>query len=593
MNKKIILKIKEKFKDKKNIKLGNFLKENIDVKKELENYLINHQEYEKPSFIIIVLMKNLTFRNCETCGKKLTYSNCFIYNRKFCSNVCKGKSTKVKQKRKLTTLKKYGVENVSQTKEVQSKVKQTNQKKYGVDYSFQSEIVKDKIKETCFQRYGVEHHLKNKNILEKQKQTNLQKYGYDYILSSSNGKKNLENCMLEKYGVNNCSSSIIIKDKKKTTSMKNFNCENPMQDSTIQMKNKQSKSKTTYKKFNRWDKYIVPMFTIEEYNDYSDSYKWKCVKCGNEFEQQIITNVSIRGFSKIPRCYHCYPVKTGKSNLEKEVVNFLKPYFPNLIENNRKLIKPSELDMIIPSKKIAIEFNGLYWHSDIYKENNYHLMKTQRCEEQGYQLIHIFEDEWLNKQEIVKSRLKAILGLNDEKVYARKCVIKELDSKTKNKFLEKYHLQGQDRSKVKLGLFYEKELIGVMTFGKPRFNKNYKWELIRFASKLQIVGGASKLLKYFERNYNPKNIVSYADRRYSKGNVYKKLGFNFLRNSESNYCWIKGYNKLPRYQCQKHKLEKLLGRENFDINLSENENMLLNGFNKIYDCGNVVFIKEF
>lgn len=182
------------------------------------------------------------------------------------------------------------------------------------------------------------------------------------------------------------------------------------------------------------------------------------------------------------------------------------------------------------------------------------------------------------------------MGIDQVSIYARKCCIKELD--TVSDFLNQNHIQGEDKSIIKLGLYYNDLLVAVMTFGKSRFNKNYQYELIRYAtlSGYRVIGGAGKLLKYFERTYNPDSIITYVDRRYSQGNMYLKLGFMFSHNSKPNYWWIKGTQKLTRYQCQKHKLKNILG-DKFNPQLSENENMYLNGWNKIYDCGNMVFAK--
>jgi hypothetical protein len=194
----------------------------------------------------------------------------------------------------------------------------------------------------------------------------------------------------------------------------------------------------------------------------------------------------------------------------------------------------------------------------------------------GYRLIHIFEHEWLNKQEIIKAKLKSLFNVEQERIYARKCVIKEIDTITKNEFLNKYHIQGEDKSTVKFGLFYKEELVAVMTFGKPRFNKNYEWELIRYATAKHVIGGASKLLKYFERNYKPKSIITYADRRFSQGNMYFKLGFTTASFTNINYWWIKDDLRLSRYQTQKHKLKNIL--KFFDKTMTECENLLHHRF---------------
>ena len=131
-------------------------------------------------------------------------------------------------------------------------------------------------------------------------------------------------------------------------------------------------------------------------------------------------------------------------------------------------------------------------------------------------MIHIFEFEWLNKQEIIKAKLKSLFNVEQKHIYARNCIVKEINSKTKNLFLNTNHIQGEDKSNIKIGLFNENELVAVMTFGKPRFNKNYEWELIRYATSKHVIGGAGKLLTYFERTYKPKSIITYADRRFSQ-----------------------------------------------------------------------------
>ena len=179
--------------------------------------------------------------------------------------------------------------------------------------------------------------------------------------------------------------------------------------------------------------------------------------------------------------WNCYPYLSNNSYCEKEVIEFVKSIYNGvIINNNRKIIAPYELDIYLPEKKLAIEFDGLFWHNDKSgKDKNYHLDKTEKCEKQGIQLIHIFEDEWIEKQIIVKSIIKSKIGIYDKKIYARKCQIKEIAIKDKNDFLRMNHLQGEDHSQIKLGLFYENELVSVMTFGKPRFNKKYDFEYMK------------------------------------------------------------------------------------------------------------------
>jgi len=338
----------------------------------------------------------------------------------------------------------------------------------------------------------------------------------------------------------------------------------------------------------RLNNLITPYFDLNNYSGITKYYLWKCNKCNEIFESRIIKG-------SIPRCSKCFPLSI--SNKEKEIVNYIKSFNIEVIENTREIISPQELDIYIPFHNLAIEFDGIYWHSDIYKKPLYHLNKTLECEKLGIRLIHIFEDEWIYKQDIVKSRLKNILGLNTKRVGARKCIIKEIDSKTKNLFLEKYHLQGSDNSSIKLGAYYNKELIGVMTFGLPRRSlgrntkKEKEYELIRFAtiSDTYTPGLASKILKFFINKYNPEEVYSYADRRWSQGNLYKSIGFEFDSYTSINYWYFKNVLREHRYKYRKSELEKLFPNV-YSKEKTEFEIMDELGYFRIYDCGNYKFI---
>jgi hypothetical protein len=232
---------------------------------------------------------------------------------------------------------------------------------------------------------------------------------------------------------------------------------------------------------------------------------------GHEFKR------TLSNFYKSQSCPICF---NGKSKYESEIYEFLSDNITSFISlNNRSILDYNlELDLYIPDKNLAIEFNGLCCHSESWgKYKNYHLDKTLMCEKINIQLLHIFEDEWINKKDIVKSTILSKMGIFKNRIYARKCIVEEIDTKTKNEFLEENHLQGKDSSSIKLGLFYNNELVSVMTFGRRKITGgNSKSELIRFCSKLntQIIGGANKLFKYFINNYwNGKEITTYADRR--------------------------------------------------------------------------------
>lgn len=286
-----------------------------------------------------------------------------------------------------------------------------------------------------------------------------------------------------------------------------------------------------------------------------------------------------------PRCAH------SVSKPEQGIFDYISSiYKGTIVQSDRSILDKKELDIYIPDKQLAIEFNGLRWHSEeMGKLRNYHLNKTNECLEKGIQLIHIFEDEWLEKSQIVKSRIKHLLGRTPGSIFARKCIIKEISNELASKFINKYHIQGNCSASIKLGLFYKNRLVAVMTFGKSRFNKKYNWELLRYCtiSNFNIIGGASKLLSCFRKS-NEGSIISYADKRWSKGNLYIQLGFKQLMDSTPNYFYFNDFKRYSRVSFQKHKLENKL--DIFDKNLSEYENMLANGYSRIWDCGNKVFV---
>jgi len=325
---------------------------------------------------------------------------------------------------------------------------------------------------------------------------------------------------------------------------------------------------------------------------HGDKYDYSKVKYIKQFSK-IDVICPEHGQINITPYYHinsfgCKKCSNSLSKIEKLMVNFVNELNIRYSENDRSLLNGKELDIYIPSHNVGIEFNGLYWHSELFVDKNYHLNKTELCEEKGVQLIHIFEDEWLNKQDIVKSRVKNILGVTDETIYARKCEIREVSTKEKTKFLNDNHIQGAVGSKINLGLYYNNELVSIMTFGKrPILNKS-EYEMLRFCNKLNtnVVGGASRLFKSFIKRYNPNEIISYADRRWSMGNMYEKLGFEFIENTEPNWFIINGKNREHRVKYQKHRLIEM----GFDENKTADQILFENDMNKIYDCGTKKYI---
>ena len=412
-------------------------------------------------------------------------------------------------------------------KHVQEKSSTTCLKRYGVEKPGQSEKIKEKVRKTCLERYGVENTFQSKEKKEKIKKTCLERYGVENISQKHISKKSIGLLNNKKWLYNE-----YITRKKKS----------------IQIARELGVS------------YVFVLFKMKQF--------------GIPIEHEY-----------------------SSSSLEKEIISYVA-LESNIKTNIRNIIPPYELDIYIPDYNLAIEFDGIFWHSSFSCESdilikNKHLIKTEMCVEKDIQLLHIFENEWIDpiKQDIWKSIINGKLGRN-ERIFARKTEIREIvDNKQVREFLNNNHLQGFTGSSIKLGLFYNKKLVGLMTFGKTRFSKKYEYEMIRFCNKkfTSVIGGASKLFKCFIRNYKPESVISYADRRYSDGNLYNKLGFEFSHNSAPNYWYFKhGHTFLQsRLKFQKHKLGKLL--EHFNPNKSEMLNMFDNNYRKIWDSGNIIF----
>lgn len=277
------------------------------------------------------------------------------------------------------------------------------------------------------------------------------------------------------------------------------------------------------------------------------------------------------------------------SYAEGQLYEYICSIYNGVVERkNRKILNGKELDIYIPEKRIAIEFNGDYWHSTIFKDKKYHQEKTIDCAKQGIRLIHIFEHEYMHNEERIKSFLKGIIADNKKVIYARNTEVKEIDSKTAQEFCELYHLQGWSNSKVCIGCYYNNELVSIMAFSKPRFDNSSEYEIIRYCIKdnISVVGGANKLFKHFTDKYEPTSIITYSDISKFTGNIYTKLGFKVNKITSPNYVWVSDDLKsvFNRYQTQKHKLiENGLGT---DIQ-TEDEIMYDLGFFKVYDSGNI------
>lgn len=324
-------------------------------------------------------------------------------------------------------------------------------------------------------------------------------------------------------------------------------------------------------------------YSNTEYIDSTGKVEIICEEHGSFF-QQANNHLSGNG---CPKC----DVKISKG--EQELFDFVKEICPDAEQSNRKLIKPKELDIVIPSKNIAIEFNGLLYHSDRYegRSDNYHLDKTNACEDVGYRLIHIWEDDWRDKKDIVKNIISSILGHSkSEKIFARKCTVAKIDSDRARSFFDDNHIQGWANGNFHYALREESgRIVAAMTFSSRTSvraeKKDGVFELTRYATSENVIGGAGKLIAAFVKD-NPDfdSIISYSDNEIYTGGMYEALGFDKVNVGRPDYKVVMNGTRRHKSGFTLEKLKAKLG-DRFDHTLTERENCRNNGLFRVYNCG--------
>lgn len=284
-----------------------------------------------------------------------------------------------------------------------------------------------------------------------------------------------------------------------------------------------------------------------------------------------------------PRCAR------SQSKAETEVFTFVQSLGFDAVQRNRKIIKPYELDIVVPEKNLAIEYNGLYFHSDAFPDaRSRHKQKSDQCQAAGYKLVHIYEDDWLTRSDVVKKTLKHILGVSDEKLYARKLTVQVLPAKATKPFYADNHMQGAGRGDSWC-LMDDDRIVAAMQFGissSERGNKdNSRYELIRFATSCQVVGGASKLFKAFLKdNPDVQTIISYSDNDMFTGKMYEVLGFVNAGQTPPDYKVIIGQQRYHKANFKKSQIKKNYP-DTYDEALTEKEMCHKLGFYRIYNTG--------
>lgn len=472
------------------------------------------------------------------------------------------KKTEILEHRKKTVKEKFGVDNVFQDENVKQKSKQTCIERFGFSNPMQSAEIKERAAQTCTERHGARNPGQVVEFREKMKETCLERYGVEYGMQSDAAKEKYKLTMLEKYGVEHPMLLTSVKDRVCATNMTRYGVGNVS---------------TRHYSLDTIAKLADEDWLVSAY-----------------MERPVASIAAELGISVQPIYTRLreYDVEKYGSAFEMNIISFIKTITDScVVQNTRKIIAPHEIDIYLPGNKIAIECNGSYWHSELQgRGREYHVHKTNACKEQGIQLIHIWGHDWIQKCELIKSRIKAKLGKN-ARIYARKCAVQLVDSCVMTDFLNKNHIQGNCPASVRYGLFYQDELVAVMTFGKSRYKKDIEFELLRYCSKqgINVTGGASKLFKKFTREYDPESVISYSDRMWNTGTLYEQLGFEYSHSSPPSYSYTMNYLDFEnRVAYQKHKLKDKL--ENYNPDLTEWKNMKIHGFDRLWDSGNDVWV---
>ena len=470
---------------------------------------------------------------CAECGQPTSFRSIGQGYKEFCSKKCAARHIAADAER-----------NAHKTAARQATVDQLNKE---TDGEYNQKILEAR-KATMLDRHGVEFFSQRSDFKDIYHQSNLERYGVTSYMALPEFQQHLRECNKKRIGqpYQFCKFT---EDAKETYAefFKKHNCE------LVEFANKKA---ITY----------------------------KCNVCGRTMTEQDLflkTRVKLGGTI----CSFCKPKDDFKSIAEDNLRTYVESLGFTTAHYDRNFLGEYGADIVVDEKKVIIEYDGIHWHSELYRPDDYHLKKTELAESAGYHLIHVFSDEWEKKQDIVKSRIKILLGCVDRKIYARNCDVREIDYKTSSGFLNSYHIQGSCTSANYLyGLYHEDQLVAVMTFCSGRFSSQGD-ELLRYCTipYVSVIGGAGKLFKHFVDEAHPTHVVSYADRRWSSnGAFYEKLGFKLTGTTDPSYSYIVGNHRENRMAYQKYKLVA----EGYDARKTEHEIMLDRGIYRIYDCGN-------
>lgn len=463
------------------------------------------------------------------------------------------------------------------TAEVQEKAQSTMRARYGVDRAFQSECIRQKARDVYREKTGYDAPLCNPQVRAQIQHNTIQKYGSlmtqarAALTEKYNGnpfshaevRRKILETNLKKYGGPAATSCESVRQRVAQTNWERRGCVNPMQQNYSQELNA----------------VLADAQFVQHFHVHGTEWFLQNGMSAATLHKRLVAAGEIEKTQSLP---------------EKQVQTWLDQLNVRYRINDRSKIAPLELDFFMTDHNVAVEVNGVYWHSEIAgnKTAAYHNHKTTQCAQVGVQLLHVWDTEIIRQPEIVYSKLLSKLHMS-HKIHARQTQVVVLTASQAREFFVLNHSQGHVNGACYVGLMHNGQLVSAMSFGKPRYSRIADSELLRYASLLNhtVVGGASKLLKHYVNSYSPQKIISYSDRRYSQGNLYEQLNFKWYARSKPSYHYTNDYVNLnSRHRFQKHKLSSLL--EHFDPELTEWQNMKANAYDRVWDCGTDTWILE-
>lgn len=542
------------------------------------------------------VINGIEHKTCRHCGSFLSVLSCKKgYSSDFCNSSCrfewmranpkpkkenkKLSKEEIRQKIERTMLERYGVTHPSYSPELLEKKRQNNIKKFGVGCHLlrdemkarsasaireKQDSIREKIRDTCMERYGVSHSSKSETVKNKVKQTNLERRGVEWVMQDPE-----------------------VLDKARQTNLERRGVEWVMQDPEVSKTGVEAHREIYLSNLSDFaNKVLTDAKTLQETVNSIGTVATAdaCGVC-------VATIHRYMDFHGIDR------QKQGPTKIENFVEAILVSNNIHYIKNDRKVLGGLEIDFLIPSHMLGIECNGLFYHSynpmaSVVGSNKRDYEKTELASTRGIKLLNFYEDDFKERPLIVKSMILNSLGLVRRKIDARKCTITSISATAARTFCETNHIKGYSNSAVKLGCFFDNELVSVMTFSKNRFNRDGSYEVVRFCSLLNTVvrGVGSKFIKHFIKEFGVSEISTYADLCYGDGKSYEKMGFTRIGKTAAGYCWLDGTTRISRQRCQHKNLQKWL--PTYDPEKTEDENMFSSGYRKLYDCGHAKFILE-